>query len=336
MIEQTDNNCSELRSDLAEVKTLAEEFLAIREEALAKRNMHPALIKLNELEERLNRLKNEVQPEWVRQEKLAREVMGSREVLGPAEVEKAYGIKLNAKEIPSISFSADDLKRAKELGQFLVLRVSKDAEGRPLTMKRVRQALLDHGYDESKNGSITAGDYGNEPYWVDDPIELKWALTSKEIIPDSTDKNYLEQTKQLARYLKNEVFKGTAMPIKYKDAIDEFKKYCNKNFKGKTALEIEVLIDGLDWRRYAEEISELSINQLTRQTPAEILYDIFIYNQNNSERILDKMYVSSKRRSIDGRLVRFGWADSVGAAANGHVPSYKSRGVGVVLSRSSV
>jgi len=265
----------------------------------------------------------------------AKEIMGATEFMGPIEVEQAYGIKINPKEIPTIPFSKAELKTAKELGQFLVLRASKDAKGQPLTMKGVRQALLDHRYEESLKGKITVSkDYGEEAFWKGEQIELKWALTSKEVIPDSTGKNYLQQTEQLVKYLEEKVFKGKAMPAEFKTALAEFRKYCDKNFKGKTEEEIQGIIGGSEWKKYAEEISELKINQLTRQTPAEILYDIFIYYQNNNKRILEKTRAWSKRRNSDGRLVNVGNVGADGAGVNSWRPDTAGP-LGASFSRSS-
>ncbi|MEA3398548.1 MAG: hypothetical protein U9R06_02260 [Patescibacteria group bacterium] len=65
--------------------------------------------------------------------------------------------------------------------------------------------------DFSKKGAgdvlhDTAGWKEKEAFYTDGIPNLGWALTSKEVIEDSTSKNYLEQSLEIAEYLEREVF----------------------------------------------------------------------------------------------------------------------------------
>ena len=51
---------------------------------------------------------------------------------------------------------------------------------------------------------------------------MRWVLKSREIIFDSDNKNYLEQTQVLAKYIKEEVFFNQQMPAEFVEALDEF------------------------------------------------------------------------------------------------------------------
>ncbi len=73
----------------------------------------------------------------------AQEIMGENEVMGPSEVEKAFGIKIEESEIPNIPFTEAQLERAKELGQFLVLRVDKAQDKKTLSMLKMHEILAE-------------------------------------------------------------------------------------------------------------------------------------------------------------------------------------------------
>ncbi len=254
----------------------------------------------------------------------ARELFGS-DFLGPEAVENVWGVKLEAKDIPPIPFSSEDLKRAKELNQQLVLRVNKAPDVMPLTMQKMNE-LIQPRLTQSNNGKLLyrVDWYPNEDFYTTEVPETSWALVSKEIILDSASKNYLEQTETIVTYLQNEVFKGMAIPKEYQDAIAEFE--LKKS-------DLTRLID-TDWQEAAKQLSELKINQLTRPTPAEALYDLSTNFLINNDRHLQSTYTWTTRRRSDGKLVYVGNADSDGAYVNAYKPAYRFDDLGVSFSRS--
>ncbi|MEI8360922.1 MAG: hypothetical protein WCG01_02245 [bacterium] len=332
-------NCPQLKSQLKELKKL-QSVIKMEIGVVNKKNIFDVQANLNQAEVLLKELKKQTPVSIER----AKEIMGTREVLGPDEVKKAFGIEISKENIPAIQFSKEELIKAKELGQFLVLRSDIDREGQPLTMERVRASLLDGGYDESQKGKITYKELADlkelfslEDFWQNDPIKFRWSLTSKEIIPASTDKNYFEQTRVLYDYvddLFNTECGGTAIPRKFIEAMDEYVDYFVKNFKGKTDGEIQDLISGPTSKKYARELSALKINQLSRQTPAEVLYDIFSYRQNNDEKLLENTKAWTMRCDSVGNIVDVGNVDLGGASVYGRGLSDSRRNVGVVFSRS--
>ncbi|MBF8280358.1 MAG: AAA 5 protein [Candidatus Magasanikbacteria bacterium] len=264
----------------------------------------------------------------------AAEIMGS-DFLGQEAVEATFGIKLDTKEIPEIPFSEADLELAKELGQFLVLRVDKTSDHAPLTMKKMNKLLGDK-FEKGKKGKVLykVDWYPNEKFYKTDTSEVRWALTSKENIPNSTSKNYLQQTQELVRYVIDEVFKDSAArPQEYQDAIDEFERYYAQNFQGKSDSEIQVLLESSDWPKYAQKLGDLKINQLTRQSPTEVLYDLLMYFETNS-RLLEDKFTWTNRRSSGGGLVLVGRFDAGGALVSDRAPGDSDVGLGVSFSRS--
>jgi hypothetical protein len=271
--------------------------------------------------------------EGTAQEKMdmAREIMGE-EFFGYQEVERAFGIEVNPEDIPEIPFLREELEKAKELNQFLVLRVDKAPDGKPLSLQKINEILKGKVSDGSKllyaddgKGGIQSDSWHkNEEFSKNESPRLAWALVSKEVIPNSTSKNYLQQTEELVNYIKNSVFKGEKIPEEYQEAIGEFEK--EKDGIGK--------ITSSEWQKAAEKLSNLKINRLTRQNPAEVLYDIAIYFQNKSERILENKYSWTYSRASDGMLVYVGRFDADGVGVDGWGPGRSGGGVGVAFSRS--
>lgn len=255
----------------------------------------------------------------------AAELMGS-DYFGPDAVEKAFEIKLGAREIPRIPFSSEDLERAKELGQMLVLRVSKASDGSALSMVKLNGLVKDK-LKKTKKGKALSDEAGwkkDEQFYTTEAPETRWALVSKEIIPDSTSKNYLEQTEALASYLKDNVFRGMSLPREYADAIAEYEAA-----KG----DIGRIIDS-DWEEAAKRLSELKLNKMSRQMPVEAFYDVLVRILNTGERSLEKTYTWTNRRYSDGRLVYVGYADADGTYVYAYGPGIADDYLGVSFSRS--
>lgn len=246
---------------------------------------------------------------------------------GPEAVGKLLGISVRSERFPLIPFSKEELEQAKRLGQMLVLRADKAPDGTPLTMQRL-QTLLQKKFDAEKKGKVLYNTdwYKDETFFTGEAPERGWALVGGQVLPDSTSKNYLEQTRVLADYLVNEAFKGIPFPAIYSKAVSEFYRQIDT---------IEGLMSS-DWQEAAKQLSALQINQLTRQTPAEALYDMLLQTQNKKEtdkRLLEDNYTWTNERSSAGDLVLMGSFDSRGAVVNGSVPDDSTSRLGVVFSR---
>ena len=255
----------------------------------------------------------------------AAEIMGT-DFFGPAAVEKAFDIKLPAREVPKIPFTREDLERAKELGQMLVLRVSKAPDGEVLSMVKLNE-LVKNKLKKTKKGKALNEEAGwkkDEQFYTRESPETRWALVSKDIIPNSTSKNYLEQTELLADYLKDQIFRGMSLPSEYSDAIAEYEAA-----KG----DIGSIIDS-DWQEAARRLEGLKLNQLSRQLPVEAFYDVLVRILNTGERSLESTYTWTRRRYSGGKLVYVGGAVSGGAGVNAVWPGYRNADLGVSFSRS--
>ncbi len=256
----------------------------------------------------------------------AQEILGKENVIGPEDVKKTWGYI--PENIPPIQFSREALERAKKFGLFLELRIKNDKEGNPLTMKRMNELK-----SNLAGGKLffNADNNKNKPFFIDDTSELEWALVSKDILGDgpegneyqTTNKTYLEQTEIIKKYLQKKLFKDRSLPEEIAQAIQEYEMYLNShsefftNPSGRVFKSSEELANILNtddkWRKYAEELSGLKINQITRHIPRDIIYDVISYYEKNNEKLLENVYTFTSRLDSDGKLVSVGDADSDGA-----------------------
>lgn len=218
----------------------------------------------------------------------AKEIMGE-DFLGRREVEKALGIKIDAEKIPEIPFSKEDLERARELNQFLILRVDKTADEKRLTIENINKLLkgkLKKNQkflaNEDENGNIYySAWYKKEDFAVKDTPKNSWALVSKELIPGSEGTKYIEQTQEIISYLKNNVFKNRTLPENIQGAIDEFE---TKKDKLKEIIEDCGSEGGME--KAANALTELKITKILRPTPVEVFYDACLLHQKNGEKLI--------------------------------------------------
>jgi hypothetical protein len=263
----------------------------------------------------------------------AERLLGKESVLGPKDVEKVFGIKLD--RIPPIPFSREEINRAKELGQQLILQVdtfSKEGMTHP-----INPATLCNAFTSAHDTKPLW--YDNKGYITDPVISIEsprtgWRLTSKDLIPNSTE-NYLQQTDVLIEYLKKQVFKGAKLPKPYKDAIAEWKR---------KRAEIEPLATSeteTEWNRGSQMLADLAITKLTRELLVEVMYRFILNDQINKDKPLPSAYTWTASRDSDGHLVDVGYFDVDGADVYGYEPRNGDRslgdgddGLGVSFSRS--
>ncbi|MDO8507942.1 MAG: hypothetical protein Q7S53_05270 [bacterium] len=200
----------------------------------------------------------------------AQEMMGGK-YFGPEAIEKAYRIKLERKDIPKIPFTKEDLEKAQECGDLLVLRVDKDSDGRPLTMERIEELVSTDGTSAAKKA---------DKWWVKEKLfshdipRAGWALISGSLMMATAGEKYLEQTKILASNVLANVFMGRDLPQEYKDAVEELEKKA-------PILKVRQYV--ADDNEVSREVAELKINQLLRHTPVEVFYDTFLHYHNKKE-----------------------------------------------------
>lgn len=253
------------------------------------------------------------------------EKLGKENVFGPQEVEKTFGVRVE--EVPDIPFSIEQIERAEKLGQMLVLRVDKTPDGKPMSMEAMNEILVKKWEKEGKGGILNSADgwknWIGEDFFTKEHPRLGWALVSKEVMPETLSKNYLEQTEAIVQALKDKAFKDLDLPEEYTEAITEFES------KKKRLAE---LMDA-DWQAAAKQFAELKISQLTRQTIPEVVYDVAMYLDKNNERLLSDKYTWTTSLAPGGYLVGVGYFDALGVDGLRWLPDDRLGYLGVSLSR---
>ncbi|MFA5022717.1 MAG: hypothetical protein WC385_01315 [Candidatus Paceibacterota bacterium] len=250
---------------------------------------------------------------------LARELFRKgTDCLGPEEVEFAFGASFAPapEDIPPIPLSEAMLKHLRKLGVYLELHG-------PTAMVELYDALgnkLDEGkllYDNSW--------YQNEAFYTKEKsLRWHWRATLKGLVPDSTSKKYLSQTRVLAEYLKDNVFAGQSLPKALAEAVTELND-CEAS--------LSKLVEE-DWQKGAEQLADLAINQRCRQTPAQTLWSIALYKRVNGEYVLPNVWAWTNQRSSNGNLVLVGEAGADGVIVAPGAPWGSGDGLGAQFSCS--
>lgn len=240
------------------------EQLSVLKESLIKALDEGDMQKAGKLKAEIKPHLKVLQGEYATSFKDAREVMGE-DFLGPEEVEKVFGIHVEKKDIPEVQFTRKDLERARELGQFLVLRVNETKEGEPLSIKEMgaRTKVDIVGDREILTDDVT----------VENVPQAGWALVTKKLVPLSKNREYFEQVGALAQYLHAQVFKDKTVPEVYQEALNEYAKENLAITRAINSMQTDALYD----------ITELQITKLLMPTASEAIYDMLMYTSSRNE-----------------------------------------------------
>ncbi|MFA6415866.1 MAG: hypothetical protein WCW56_00030 [Candidatus Paceibacterota bacterium] len=241
------------------------------------------------------------------------------ECLGSDEIAKTFGVSVAPapEDIPPIPFTEEELMRARELGQFLILcgPVSMAEMNKVLDNKLCYGKLL---YDTDW--------YQGENFYLQEKADWHWRLVTREVIPGSAGQNYLQQTRTIAKYLVDKVYVGQELPSRYAEAIAEL-DWCED--------ELTELMKS-DWKKAAEQLVTLKLNQRFRETPAQVLWSVALFKKINHEYLLPSMYTWTNQRSSGGYLVHVGYADADGVRVYFYDPRNSDDCLGVRFSRSAL
>jgi len=208
----------------------------------------------------------------------AKEIMGS-DFMGPDEIQKAFDVEVT--DVPQIPFSKEELEKAKELGQFLILRVDKDQKGTNLTLKRIEE-IIQPKWEASGKGKLFRDDRWSlerSEFFDNETPRAGWALTSKEIVEDTRYKELLGQMSGMTDYLEKEVFPNNEVPDDFKKAIAEFKAE-----EGKL---IDLTGPNGNLSEAAEIIGKLKITEIVIPSASEVFYDAITFYENTGKKLLD-------------------------------------------------
>jgi len=239
------------------------------------------------------------------------------------ELKLTYGMDLDPTVV--LPFSEAELAQARKLGQVLVRFTSKTKDGASMTMKGIHDQFGNQLSEDDKLMYDTDW-YQGEKFFTDETPADGFKLVTRQVIPDSTDEDYLGQTAIIADYVRDEIYEGQELPAEYAQAIEEFEAERER---------LQKLVNK-DWQEGAKQSAELKLNQLFRPTPVELTYCAPLFYRINQEFLLPGKYAWTKVRSSSGCLVRVGYGDSEGVRVGSDDPGSSLSYLGVVVSRSPI
>jgi len=268
----------------------------------------------------------------------AREILGDR-VFGPEQVEQAFGIHIE--NVPNIPYTREQLEQAERKGMDLVLYTDKLKDGKDLT----GLSLYNHLQQKQKDGSkllFNTDWYKDEPFFTTETPQSPqnqgtyWKLVSREVIPNSTNQNYLEQTQTLANYIRSLYNEDPAnpkdIPPDIQQALNEFEDL----LKNEPQLKDKVTsTDETIWKPVAQTLANLKLTELFRESFIENLYRLTLTDRTKAQNVaqlLLSMYSWTKTLASGGRLVDSGLFDGTGAAVDGRGPGRSDSPVGCSFS----
>ena len=253
--------------------------------------------------------------------KEAKEIMGAN-FYGPEEVKAALGLEFPEK-IPDIPFSIELIERLKDTHQLILYgggqlmpKTSLDATSSPgrLFFDVASQKLDEILQDKKKDATKFLDDtdwYKNEKFFTQEGTELRWKLVSKDLIPDSTRKNYLEQTGVLADYVVG-LYGNEEMPKDVKEALGEWIALKSNKQEFRKLQDDSMSSDDPKWKSAADTLEKLKLTQMFRESFIEWFYRTVLTERATGERLLPNTYSLTKSRTSFGYVVFAGDFGAVG------------------------
>jgi len=250
----------------------------------------------------------------------AREIIGKENFYGPEEIEKAFGFRPeNVFEIP---FSEEELKNAKKLGLKLIYYPEYNGQGEKLTIEAIvkfsltntaqngEKLLYKDQFDDKMKLKSSAW-FANDRKVLNEKIASGWQLVSEEIIDNTTDKNYRNQTEVLIK--KYEESFPNNLPQDWNELLSDFRGFQNPT---------------------ADQFGKHKLSQILREPCLNTVFRYLLIEKLTGKKILKDKYSWSSSVSSDGNLLNFGGAGADGAGVRGGSPGSAWSDMGAVFSRS--
>jgi hypothetical protein len=257
-------------------------------------------------------------------------IMGD-DYIGPVEIKVAFGAEIE--DIPPIQFSAEELEKAKELNQQLILFVDKAPDGDVLGIEKMNELIKGKTQDDKKflyrsddTGGIASDAWFKNEDFIKEPPRPGWRLVSKEVTPNTPSKNYIGQLEEMISHMHSKVFAGKEMPENYKQGIEEFMREKDK---------LKQLVS-TDSEKASEVLANMEIVKLTHETASEAVYKMILNERkmSSSQRLLPNKWSWTATRSSDGNIVSVGNFDANGLLVFRLRPDDSYGALGACLSRS--
>ncbi len=254
---------------------------------------------------------------------------------GTDEANQLYGTRLTPEIVAQVPFtlSEGEVSNALRLRTPISLHVKEFGHGKSARTSTMLN-LNDHvATTQDCKALYDTSWYREEDFAKNAADKLEWRQTTPGVVPGTLGKDFLGRTDLSIKYLREEFFKGSTLPVHFVQAIEEWNTERPK---------IQPLVQNWNgdhpsgrknWYVATEMLEKLQIVQLLRPTPASIMQDI-INAKVAGIAMLKNTYTDTSVRLSRGGFVDVGDADSDGAGVLSRHPDGGGDGLGSSLSRS--
>jgi hypothetical protein len=229
------------------------------------------------------------------------------DLLDSPEIKQVFGLGVASEGVP---FTEQDLALARQRDEMLVYYPA------GITMKNIHK-MRDNKTSDGRKLFYDIDWYKEESFFTNDTLRPGWRLVSRAVLDGSCNQNYVEQTAMLCEHLVSKVF--------VESAVAEFRK---------VEKELAELLSK-DWQEAAKRLVALKVNQMFRETPAEVLWSLSLYEGTNHERLLPSgSWTWTNKLSSRGNVVDVGDFDGFGVRVRRGDPRDRNDDLGFRFSRS--
>jgi hypothetical protein len=255
----------------------------------------------------------------------ARDILGVDNVLGPEALKATWDVDMAPEDIPEIPYSREQLEGAKRMNMMLILRIDRDATGTPLTGERMNE-IIEPKLQAANNGKLLykVDWYPNEAFFKTSTPKPEWKLVTRELLPNSTNLDYADQTKLLRDTLASQpdlTVQELAAIAQADDAtLDHLKTLAQAD---------------ATWKQAAQKLASLSLNQNHRRTSSDVLFDHASLLQTKNIRLFNGqvIYDWTSVQASGGGLVSAGGPNTGGVWVYRWGPRRRDDLLGVSFSR---
>ena len=269
----------------------------------------------------------------------AKEIMGVN-FFGPEEVNAVLGLEFPKGRIPEITFSKEVLENLKDTHQLILYgggyRKIPETGGYFGVNGQEFDARLQN---KKKDGTKLLYDvdwYKNEEFFTRDSSELQWKIVSKDLIPNSTSKNYLEQTDVLVDCVESMYTDPAKIPSEIMGALMEWHDLKRNRKKFDELKKFVESSDEVEWKSAADTLEKLKLTQMFRESFIEWFYRTALTERATGERLLPNKYSWTKSRTSDGYFVGAGDFGDGGGGVSGWRPGDSPSSLGCAFSAAKL
>ena len=272
----------------------------------------------------------------------AREIMGAN-FFGPEEIKMALELEFPDK-IPEIYFSKEIIEKLKDTHQLILYGgkleggISHNA-GKTYVREVSGQNFDARFQNKKKDGTKLLHDvdwYKNEEFFTKDSSELQWKIVSKDLIPNSTNKNYLEQTDVMVDYVESMYTDPSKIPSEIMGALMEWHDLRRDTKRFNELKRLTESSDEAEWKSAADTLETLKLTQMFRESFIEWFYRTALTERATGERLLPNKYSFTKSRTSDGYFVVAGGLVVDGGDVYRLRPGYSLSSLGCAFSAAKL